>query len=496
MLYPGTLSQSGICYILGPYLNLVYVISWDLISIWYMLYPGTLSQSGICYILGPYLNLVYVIDMLPNSDFDLTSPSEGIGGRSEVEDFRGIAVTYLQYLRLTVIVEFLDYAVAMNSTYFAIQRKTKYVYAVSLTLAVAHILANYLFVSVFGLGVEGLGVAAITGRFVALAVSFGICLINVKVGSFPWKGFRKKILIGWKSMMKLGLPGAIFFFIYLSLYEVSTFCSQFINRDTLSTVIILLQILFVMWSINIAMSLATSNLMGKALAEGSIADVKLCIKLTMTNSFVVAVTMGLVAYFLRNYLVGIFTDDPGVIALFCSTFWLPCASLVLAQWDANLNHGVLIAFGAQGFSAMTMTISSLVIGLPFVLVTIFFTDLGLLGILLGWTLCYLVLITTAAAKIWRTDLGEEIEKTQQRVAQSTRGTTDQTEETNLADSKGTRSGEADSGWDSLSESMELLRSSAEFAGTDREVRTVLILFLISTAVFATLATVSFLRDYS
>ena len=31
-------------------------------------------------ILGPYLSLVYVIDMLPNSDFDLTSPSEGLGG--------------------------------------------------------------------------------------------------------------------------------------------------------------------------------------------------------------------------------------------------------------------------------------------------------------------------------------------------------------------------------------------------------------------------------
>ena len=59
-------------------------------------------------LLGPFLNLVYLIDMLPNSG---VYPTLDAGGRSQNCDYREIAVAYL---RLTVPIEFLDYAIILR----------------------------------------------------------------------------------------------------------------------------------------------------------------------------------------------------------------------------------------------------------------------------------------------------------------------------------------------------------------------------------------------
>ncbi|KAL5266569.1 hypothetical protein ACHWQZ_G003820 [Mnemiopsis leidyi] len=167
--------------------------------------------------LVPYLNLVYIIDMLPQSGLYPTLGTDEIVPEAQLSDFRDIAV---KYLRFTVLFGLLEYAVFMTSTYFAIQGRTSTVHAVSLVMAVAHFLANYMFVSVLDLGVEGLGIAGFIGRLFGLATSLFIFFLNVKSGQFRWNGFSKKLLLGWKPMMKLGLCGAAFCFMDVSNFNV------------------------------------------------------------------------------------------------------------------------------------------------------------------------------------------------------------------------------------------------------------------------------------
>ena len=459
-------------------------------------------------LLGPFLNLVYLIDMLPNSG---VYPTLDTGDRSENYDYRDIAV---RYLRLTVPIEFLDYAIVLITSYFTIQGSTKLVYFVSAIMVAAHVLANYIFILVLGLGVEGLAVAAISGRFLALVVSLGICVLKIKSGSFPWNGINmKNVLTGWKPMLKPGISGAVFLFIKISLVEVSTFCSQFVNMNTLSVVVILFQINWVFLSLAISVGLSSATLIGKALAEENISAVKQYMSLTMINVFLEVVPGTIVCYVCRRAVVGMFTDEPEVIDLYCRDFWLVCVFFLLAHFQVGINQGILTAFGEQAYVALNMTWSCLLVGLPIIISTIFLTDLGLIGILIGWTTTKLILLITGLIKVWRTDIGGEIEKSRLRVSKSTYGSLDTMEadevlknhenEPEEMKTEARTEEEPDFSchgltfdlWDQLAVVKAGVEKPAVALESQREAKIVVTAIVLTAIWFSTLAGLSSLRDF-
>ena len=470
-----------------------------------------LLQGGLVNLifLGPYLNVVYVIDILPNEGL---YPTFGKGGVTGVDDFRDIAV---QYLRLTVLLEYLDYSVMMILKYFAIQGHTKLVYIVSVVMAVTHLLANYLLVSVLGLGVGGLGLAAITGRLTALAVSVGICVVKVKRGVFAWNGFNIKVFLGWKPMIKMGFSGALLCFAEVGMYEMSTFTSQFIGTATLSVVIILFQIMAVWWSITFSISRAAATLIGKALAEGSALDVKMYLKLSLINTLLEAVPLALVSYLLRGYLVRIFQDDPEVVYIFTTTFWLACLGLTVNHFQTCMNQGVLIAFGEQSFIAWSMSIACYGVGVPFILMTIFLTDLGVTGLFLGFIISDTIILIAALVKFLRSDIGEEIKKSRQRVSNTTHDSSENVASRGGFDNPvykaegeevgvGTISprSSTENGLNNVQDVLDDKCSLKEMPGdarsadkgeASREVKGVLIVFFVAAVICVTLAGASLLR---
>ena len=458
-------------------------------------------------LLGPFLNLVYFIDMLPNSG---VYPTLDTGDMSENHDYRDIAV---RYLRLSVPIEFLDYAILLNSSYFIIQGCSNLVYLVSAIMVAAHVLANYIFVSVLGLGVEGLAVAGIISRFLALIVSLGICVIKIKSGSFPWDGINLNVLTGWKPMIKLGVSGAVFLFIKYSILEVSTFCSQFVSMIALSVVVILIQINSIFSALALAVGGSSSTLIGKALAEANVSDVKQYMSLTMINVFLEVVPGTTIFYVWRGAMVGMFTDDPEVIDLYSRVFWLVCVFFLLSHLQVGVNQGILTAFGEQAYVALNMTWSCLLVGLPIVISTIFLTDLGLIGILIGWTTTKLILLLAGLIKVWRTDIGGEIEKCRLRVEKSTYGSLDTKEadevlknHDNESEEMGTKARtekEPDSSGlglcfdlgDQLAVVKEGVEKPANAFKSQREVKIVVLAFVLTAIWFLTLAGVSFHRDF-
>ena len=458
--------------------------------------------------MGPYLNLVYVIDLLPqsglfaaleNGDIELVEDSS--------VDFRDVSV---QFLRMTMLFQLLEYAVFMNSTYFAIQGQTKFVYIIVCgVMAGAHFLANYIFVSVLKLGVKGLGIAGFTGRFLALAVSIAICFFNVKNGRFQWKGLSKKILLGWKPMIKLGIYGAVFIFVDVSMFEVSSFLSKFVSTATLSAVIIVLQMMCVFWSVVIAISLAASNLIGQALAEGNASKVKQSMRLTLFNTILALVPTVLISYSLRVELVRLFTQDPEVIDLFTNNIWLVILGIAVEFLHMSINYGILTAFGQQRYAAFATCASYTFIGLPFIITLIFMTNLGLTGILIGWIMADTILLLAAVFKIFRNDIEAEIEKSHQRVVESisTYGSLDKADKRefgNLATLDETKKlklkAESESiqqdiyTRESLDEEASPGKDSENVADINQEVKTVLCLFVIFGIFYIALVSISFLRS--
>ena len=467
-------------------------------------------------VLGPYLNVVHVIRILPNSGLypSVDAGENNIGDAGEEnlnigeleDDFRDVAVVYL---RMTVIVEIMDSFIGMMSTYFVVLGKKRYVYIVSATQVAAHILSNYVFVSVLELKAEGLGLAAITGRIFTLILTIAIFIIEVKRGEFPWTGLSIKILTGWGPMIKLGIAGSMFLFTELSLMEISTFCSQFVSTTTLSTLVILLQISMMIWSIMLAVALSTANLMGTALAEGNVSGVKQYMFLAMVNILLEVVPFSLIAYSLKGYLIRIFTNDLEIVDMFANVYWLACVGYFFTHFQVVMNHGMLTAFGEQGYTAINTTIASYFIGLPVVLSIIFFTDLGLIGVLVGFTLTDAVLLLTGVVKILRTDVDEEIEKSRERVSITTCGSADRDDGESGSENSSCKT-EGEDGWRGTgSEQHELFRdsdtkellntestsdagSTESDVGIQEEARKVIIFFFSAAILFIALAIISFL----
>ena len=124
-----------------------------------------------------------------------------------------------------------------------------------------HILFNYILVTVFQLGVEGVSLAAILRRLLPLLLSLTVCFIMVRRGKFSWNEVSTLALLGWKPMVKLGLAGAI-------LYEIAVFLSQFDGADALSVVIMMSQLTIIWWAVAYGMARASATLIGMALGEG------------------------------------------------------------------------------------------------------------------------------------------------------------------------------------------------------------------------------------
>ena len=403
------------------------------------------------------------------------------------------------------------YSVQMISKYFAIQGHTKLVYIVSVVMAVTHLLANYLLVSVLGLGVEGLGLAAITGRLTALAVSVGICVVKVKRGVFAWNGFSIRVLLGWKPMIKLGVSGALSYFAEVAMYEISTFTSQFIGMTNLSVVIILIQVMSAWWSVAFSISRTTATLIGKALAEGRSLDVKLYIKLTLINILLEAVPLAMVSYLLRENMVRIFQDDSEVVHLFSTTVWLACLGLTANHFQTTMTQGVLIAFGEQSFIAWTWSIACYGVALPFILFTIFLSDLGIIGIFLGWIISDVIIFILALVKISRTDIDGEIEKSRQRVSKTTHDSSENVASRGGFDNPVYKAEREEVGVgtisprssteNSLNNVQDVLDEECSFremTGADegearQEAEAVFMVFLVSGVICVTLACVSLLR---
>ena len=369
------------------------------------LLQGTLVNLIIA---GPYLNLVFIIDLLPDSGLYSDTPDLGDPG----EDYKDIVVAYL---RMTLVAEYLDYTLVMISKYFAIQGYDKFVYLVTVVMVGCNILFNYILVTVFQLGIDGLSLAAILGRLLPLLVSLTVCFVMVKRGKFSWNGFSSRALLGWKPMVKLGLAGAIECFAESFLYEIAVFLSQFDGADALSVVIIMYQLTIIWWAVAYGMARASATLIGMALGEGDTNKTRYFMKLSLLNSILVSTTLAIICYSLRNEEVLMFSSDGEVKALFLATIWVACLDIPLNNLQVSLNQGILVAFGYQEYTAWSMSIVCYLIGLPIMLITIFLSDLRVSGIFLGAIIVDVIMIVTASLKIWTVDIDNEINNSKERV---------------------------------------------------------------------------------
>lgn len=366
-------------------------------------------------VLGPYLNTVYLVQVLPEQtqSTNLTGflLDEVNGGAADQLDFQDIAVGYL---RITVIVEFIDYAFVMISKYFAIVEETKPIYLLSALMVGSHALTNYIFVGLLSLGVDGIGIACIVGRIIPLTTAILLLRWIVRRREFRWSRPSRQTLLGWRPMIRLGISGATNVFAEMVLFEIACFCSQFDGATAFSVVLIMNQLVGIWWAVALGMARAGATLIGTAMGEQDLEKTRLSVKVSVWNSVIVSVIIAVGTYFTMEQQVAWFTQEEDVKRLFVSTFWIICMGIPMDHVQTSLNQGVLVAFGKQDFTACTMSIACYVLGLPVILGTIFFTDMTSAGVFLGLVVVGLFMFVTGLYKVLTVDIGEEVRRCMER----------------------------------------------------------------------------------
>merc|ERR1711963_80467 len=102
-----------------------------------------------------------------------------------------------------------------------------------------------------------------------------------------------------------------------------------------------------------------------------------------------------------------------------NTYWMLSVLVPLDHLQGVLGRGILVPFGKQRFLAVAIAIIVSCVSLPFVAIAIFFTDLKVSGMYIGYVSFCGALTVIFAVRIWKLNLQDEISLTAVRVAEST-----------------------------------------------------------------------------
>ncbi|KAJ8793716.1 hypothetical protein J1605_003527 [Eschrichtius robustus] len=274
-------------------------------------------------------------------------------------------------------------------------------------------LANYILVSVLGLGVRGSACANTVSQFTQ-AVFLLLCIVKKKLHLDTWAGWSSQCLQDWGPFFRLAVPSMLMTCIEWWAYEIGSFLMGLLSVLDLSAQAIIYEVATVVYMIPMGLSIAVCFRVGTSLGAADTEQAKrsavsgtLC---TVGTSLVVGTVLSL----LRNKLGHIFTNDEEVVALVSKVLPL---YVVFHLFEAVccLYGGVLRGTGRQAFGAVVNAVAYYVVGLPLGAVLTFVVGLGITGLWLGMLACvFLAAAAFVPSTAWM-DWKRAAEEVQKRV---------------------------------------------------------------------------------
>ena len=365
-------------------------------------------QGLILYLmtLGPYLLSVYIIDALPNDD----------DSKGDASAFKDVAK---EYLRMTCICGYIYYLIKILGNYLAIQKQTKFVYAIAAISFSSHLLFNYILVGILSWETSGLALAVLGSNLTTLAVVLMICFVMIKKGTLLWGGIHEGLFSNWLPMIKLGLSGVVSTMAEIGLFQLAVFLSKFDGAIVLSTFLIQFRLISIAFTPNLGIAYSAAVLIGKALSRGDLNKVKLHMKLAILNVIIESLVLIIIIYLVRKPFMMLFTADEDVIKMGCDTMWWLCLQLPFDHLQVVLAKGILVPFGKQRYIAVTSSIVAYCVCVPVVAMAVFLTDLKIAGLYICYLSYGILQSLTTGYRIWKLDLRNEVHKASIRITEST-----------------------------------------------------------------------------
>ncbi|MCM3629722.1 MATE family efflux transporter [Paenibacillus glycanilyticus] len=296
----------------------------------------------------------------------------------------GIAKNYLKIIGGFIWIEALSYAV---SSVIRSSGNTKSVMYVTLGVNIIHIAGNYLLV--FGnlgfpeWGVTGAAISTVVSRLLGIIVLFILLYRRISApihrrDYLKWNGsYAKKI-------MSIGLPAAGEHLSYQSQYLMIISFVNMIGITALNTHVYVMNITNYFMALGIAVGVGTEIIVGQMVGAGEMKAAYRRLMNSLKISFLLTLAIVGVAVIFRHELVGMFTNDPEIIAAGSGIFLLS----IILEPGRTFNTVVINSLRAAGdarYPVLMGTISMWGVSVPLAYVLGVHFGIGLLGIWIAFT---------------------------------------------------------------------------------------------------------------
>lgn len=291
----------------------------------------------------------------------------------------GIASHYLSIIGGFIWIEALSYAV---SSVIRASGHTKSVMYVTLGVNLIHVTGNYLLI--FGnmgfpeWGVTGAAVSTVVSRLLGIIVLF---MLLYRRAPAP---IRAKDFFTWnrsyaKQIMSVGLPAAGEHLAWQSQYLMIMSFVNMIGITALNTHVYVMNVSNYFMAIGMAIGAGTEIIIGQMVGAGEMKVAYRRLIRSVRISFMLTLAVVGMAVIFRHQLVGMFTEDPEIIALGASIFLI---SIVLEP-GRTFNMVVINSLRAAGdarFPVLMGVISMWGIAVPLAYYLGVHLGIGLFGI--------------------------------------------------------------------------------------------------------------------
>ncbi|MDU0330415.1 MATE family efflux transporter [Paenibacillus sp. 3LSP] len=295
------------------------------------------------------------------------------------EEQIGIASHYLKIIGGFMWIEALSYAV---SSVIRSSGNTKSVMYVTLGVNLLHVTGNYLLIfGNFGfpeMGVTGAAISTVVSRFVGILVLFFILYRRVPA---PIHG---KDYVTWngtyaKQILSVGLPAAGEHLAWQSQYLMIMGFVNMISITALNTHVYVMNISNYFMALAASIGAGTEIIVGQMVGAGAMEAAYKRLMKSVRISFLLTLAIVGTASIFRHDLIGLFTEDPAIIATGASIFLL---SIVLEP-GRTFNMVIINSLRAAGdarFPVLMGVCSMWGVSVPLAYLLGVHLEIGLLGI--------------------------------------------------------------------------------------------------------------------
>jgi len=296
----------------------------------------------------------------------------------------GISVHYLEIIGGFIWIEALSYAV---SSVIRASGHTKGVMLVTLGVNIIHVIGNYLLI--FGnlgfpeWGVTGAAISTVVSRLLGVIALFILLYRKIAV-PIRWKDYVKWNGTYLKQIMSIGLPAAGEHLSWQSQYLMIISFVNMISITALNTHVYVMNISNYFMALAMSIGMGTEIIVGQMVGAGEMKAAYQRLMKSVRISFILTLAIVGVAVIFRHDLLGLFTQNPEIIAAGASIFLL---SLILEP-GRTFNMVIINSLRAAGdarFPVLIGIVSMWGVAVPLAYLLGVHWGIGLLGIWIAFT---------------------------------------------------------------------------------------------------------------